>query len=578
MREKFRDIRRTLNTDIFVGERYEKNLNNITVMAIIIIVIGCMMTLINAGQGRYAIAVYPLLILIAGIGTLISVIKFRSRRGATAISIPTILIVFTVELLVADNGFAYLWMLLVPLAVCYMFSVKLGVYITAYLQLLLVIVFLTPIRRVVASHYTEIAMSRFPLLFFFNGLLVIVVMYRYQKSVIFEIRHTNILNEEVKKQTAVAEERSRRIEQMSYQTIQTLANAIDAKDPYTKGHSTRVSQYSVYLAEALGWDKDRVDNLKYAALLHDIGKIGVPDSILNKPGRLTDMEYDIIKTHTTMGGNILKNRIMIAGAEDVARSHHERYDGGGYPEGRRGKEISEEARIVAIADAFDAMSSNRVYRKACTEEHIREEFTKGKGRQFDPDYADVFLDLWERGCFEKILENEDDVIDEKIEESSVLLQEAVNAFTSNESGNKEEMAGEPVEAEKLMESLKESAERRGAKEVEYKQFVQLYEYIVNLEKRFKHPFRLVMITLTPCEGEEPGTEELEKSMYYLEHSIRRTIRDVDIVTRYSRQQFLVILLGSDEQGVKSAMERTFRGYYKMIGNSVFTPEYYSISS
>ena len=224
------------------------------------------------------------------------------------------------------------------------------------------------------------------------------------------------------------------------------------------------------------------------------------------------------------------------------------------------------------------MSSNRVYRKACTEEHIREEFTKGKGRQFDPDYADVFLDLWERGCFEKILENEDDVIDEKIEESSVLLQEAVNAFTSNESGNKEEMAGEPVEAEKLMESLKESAERRGAKEVEYKQFVQLYEYIVNLEKRFKHPFRLVMITLTPCEGEEPGTEELEKSMYYLEHSIRRTIRDVDIVTRYSRQQFLVILLGSDEQGVKSAMERTLRGYYKMIGNSVFTPEYYSISS
>ena len=87
-----------------------------------------------------------------------------------------------------------------------------------------------------------------------------------------------------------------------------------------------------------------------------------------------------------------------------------------------------------------------------------------------------------------------------------------------------------------------------------------------------------MITLTPCEGEEPGTEELEKSMYYLEHSIRRTIRDVDIVTRYSRQQFLVILLGSDEQGVKSAMERTFRGYYKMIGNSAFTPEYYSISS
>lgn len=569
---------RTLNTDIFVGERYERNLSNITVMAIIIMVIGCMMTFINAEQGRYAIAVYPLFIFFSGIGTLISAVKFRSRKGAIAISIPTILIVFTVELLAADNGFAYLWTLLIPLAVCYMFSVKLGVYITTYFQLLLVIVFYTPIRRFVAQHYTEIAMSRFPLLFFFNGLLAIVVMYRYQKSAIFEIWHTNILNEEVKKQTAVAEERSRRIEQISYQTIQTLANAIDAKDPYTKGHSTRVSQYSVFLAEALGWEKDRVDNLKYAALLHDIGKIGVPDSILNKPGRLTDTEYGIIKTHTTMGGNILKNRIMIDGAEDVARSHHERFDGKGYPEGLKGKEISEEARIVAIADAFDAMSSNRVYRKACTEEHIRKEFGAGKGRQFDPDYAEVFLDLWERGCFEEILCNEEDTIDDNIEESSVLLQEAVNIFSSKESGTDKAVTDEPVDAERLTESLKDNVERSGTKDVEYKQFVRLYEYILNLEKRFHHPFMLVMITMTPCEGEEPRKEELEKTMYYMDHAIRRTIRDVDIVTRYSRQQFLIILLGSDAEGVKNAMERIFRGYYKMIGHSVFTPEYCTLNT
>lgn len=140
---------------------------------------------------------------------------------------------------------------------------------------------------------------------------------------------------------------SERIQKMTLHTIRTLANAIDAKDPYTRGHSTRVSQYAVMIAEALGWKKARINDLRYAALLHDIGKIGVPDSILNKPTRLTDVEFDIIKSHTTTGGEILGERTVIESARDVALSHHERYDGRGYPRGLSGKEITEEARISA---------------------------------------------------------------------------------------------------------------------------------------------------------------------------------------------------------------------------------------
>ena len=238
------------------------------------------------------------------------------------------------------------------------------------------------------------------------------------------------LKEEVARQTAKAEERSRKIEQMSLQTIHTLANAIDAKDPYTKGHSARVSQYSVMMAEALGWDKDKVENLRYAALLHDIGKIGVPDSILNNPKKLSDAEYSIIKGHANMGGDILKNRMMVEGAEDVARSHHERFDGSGYPRGLEGEAISEQARIVSIADAFDAMSSKRIYRRAYSFDFIRNELIEGKGKQFDPYLVDVFIGLWDHGLLDVILKNDSVEEDDGMEASSALLQEVMESFVA----------------------------------------------------------------------------------------------------------------------------------------------------
>ena len=210
------------------------------------------------------------------------------------------------------------------------------------------------------------------------------------------------LEVEVEKQTRVAQERHKKLEQMSFQLVQTLANAIDAKDNYTNGHSSRVAEYSVRIARAMGWKKDEVDILKYEGLLHDIGKIGISDAILNKAARLSDDEFDILRDHVTIGGDIMHDATTLPGADNVILHHHERYDGTGYPHGLRGEQIPMDARIIAIADTYDAMSSNRIYRKALSKEVIRIELLKGSGRQFDPKILEVFISLFDRGLLDDV--------------------------------------------------------------------------------------------------------------------------------------------------------------------------------
>ena len=177
------------------------------------------------------------------------------------------------------------------------------------------------------------------------------------------------------------------------QTAQALASAIDAKDSYTNGHSHRVAYYSVKIAEELGLPKDECDRIYFAALLHDVGKIGVPIEILSKPGRLTDEEFDQIKQHPVVGGQILASISQAPWLSIGARYHHERYDGRGYPDGLKGQDIPEIARIIGVADAYDAMTSKRSYRDAIPQHLVREEIVKGMGTQFDPDYAVIMLHL-----------------------------------------------------------------------------------------------------------------------------------------------------------------------------------------
>lgn len=175
------------------------------------------------------------------------------------------------------------------------------------------------------------------------------------------------------------------------QTAEALANAIDAKDAYTKGHSTRVAQYSEMIAREAGLSDEECEKVYFAALLHDVGKIGVPDMIINKEGRLTDEEFAAIKMHPVYGNRILSSIKQSPYLSIGAHYHHERYDGRGYPEGLKGTDIPEIARIIAVADAYDAMTSKRSYRDVIPQEVVRNELVKGLGTQFDEKYARIMI-------------------------------------------------------------------------------------------------------------------------------------------------------------------------------------------
>lgn len=720
-----------LGRPIYEGDRLKGNLAALTAAGLIAAILGLILLVMNVLQPELSI---PKIIMsnvtLLGGASCAYLAHFRRDRKS-AVMIPTLFCCFAFTFYALTGyaeGTGILWSIILPIGMCYFVGVRHGVILSVYYSILYALVFYTPLGNSLKIYYTDAFCIRFPMMYAGLTAFTAIAMIQYHRTALFEIDHTNRLNEEVKRQTAVAEERSRKIEQMSFQTIQTLANAIDAKDPYTKGHSTRVGAYSVAIAGTLGWNQDRINDLHYAALLHDIGKIGVPDSILNKPRRLTDVEYDIIKSHTTMGGDILRDRIIIRNAEDVARSHHERYDGRGYPRGLKGEEISEEARIVGIADAFDAMSSNRVYRPACEPDFIRHELVEGRGKQFDPHFTDIFMKLWDEGKLDAILAGDGQEDDgREIEASSALLQEVMEAFAiktaadqtdvvtgimsrttgeaeiarcmkeepgcfvffdmdnlklindtnGHEAGDRAlhllggillensadslccrlggdeflffmknvtpeeaeervrkiisgfnekktadagivaaslsagmvmvtpadtytvaynkadkalyhvkqngkcgcyfyrdvsaDLTNELVDVNRLVRGIRNSGSYQGAMDVEYRQFAKLYEFVTNLEKRFDQQFSLVMITLENPAGNAAQLEELEKSMFCMEQAIRQTIRNVDVLTRYSRQQFLIILLGADPEGVRTVVDRIFKGYYKMNGGSPFTP-------
>ena len=191
------------------------------------------------------------------------------------------------------------------------------------------------------------------------------------------------------------EQKTRENKDLFLQVVSSLAAAIDTKDEYTKGHSSRVAEYSRMIAKRSGFSDARQDEIYMLGLLHDVGKIGIPNGLLNKPGTLTDDEFAQIRKHSAMGASILKNIENDPKFEQCAMYHHERYDGTGYPTGIKGTEIPEEARIIAVADAYDAMSSDRSYRSHLTQDEIKNELELGMGTQFDPKFAGIMLAIVE---------------------------------------------------------------------------------------------------------------------------------------------------------------------------------------
>lgn len=206
------------------------------------------------------------------------------------------------------------------------------------------------------------------------------------RHIIDLIRLQRNLSQEVEKKT----EENRKL---FIHVVRSLAEAIDAKDTYTNGHSGRVAEYSKEIAKRYGYSEKKQNDVYMMGILHDIGKIGVPDEVINKQSKLDDDEFEKIKKHPAMGARILEKIKEMPTLATGARWHHERYGGGGYPDGLVKEEIPEEARIIAVADAYDAMSSRRSYRDVLPQQVVRLEIEKGKGTQFDPRFADIMLEM-----------------------------------------------------------------------------------------------------------------------------------------------------------------------------------------
>ena len=217
--------------------------------------------------------------------------------------------------------------------------------------------------------------------------------------------------DEIKKINEKLEDSKEQLEQAYLDMIQTLRYTVEAKDSYTRGHSDRVSEYSVLIGEKLGLSEEQIKTLRIGGLFHDIGKIGIPDSILLKPAKLTDDEYSQIKNHPSIGAHILGNATIFKEIIPIVKHHHEKYDGNGYPSRLKGEEIPYMARIAAVADTFDAMTSRRSYRGPIDIEHVKEEIKRCEGTQFDPQIAEVFLDILNNN-FDKIKEIQEKYISE----------------------------------------------------------------------------------------------------------------------------------------------------------------------
>lgn len=528
--------------------------------------------------------------------------------------------------------------------------------------------------------------------------------------------------------TKMLDEKTNEMQKMTFQAITVIANTIDAKDEYTKGHSQRVSEYSYALAKELGLEETEAQNIRNIALLHDIGKIGVPDSVLNKPGKLTDSEYEIMKQHPIVGADILKDIKMIPGLDIGAKYHHERYDGKGYPSGLCGEEIPYIARIICVADAYDAMSSNRVYRRRFSEEKILEELERSKGTQFDPEIASAFIRLLkekkikplipgfverrerpvevvipesllelrqkknlldelsdikriksvetsigtelerEDGCMllidvdnigeinknygyirgdyclitvaktlikqnknllisrvggdeflcfipeiNSIMDAEKTVINilhmintqiSKIEElrgitlsvgvalsvvsgreySKLYMdadkalyhikQEGKNGFyIYSDNGKEDDKYMSSQDLNNLVHIIQKEYSYQGAFKVDYPEFEKVYEFIRNIGKRNAQTIQLVLFTIKPIDERTFDMEDRANVMQYVESAIVNTVRTVDVTTRYSSTQQMVIFMNLESDSIHMVIDRVLKEFYKMYDKRDVTLTY-----
>ena len=352
-----------------------------------------------------------------------------------------------------------------------------------------------------------------------RGGYVGVGLFVFQLSLAFSgWRAIGIKNKEQKEEIIASREKTAA---MGVQLVTALVNAVEAKDPYTSGHSNRVAMYAREIARRDGKDKEYLKRLFYMGIVHDIGKISIPDYILQKPGRLTDEEYAIIKHHPEKGEEILADVSEMPWINVGVRSHHERYDGKGYPDGLAGTSIPEEARIIAVADAYDAMTSDRAYRSHMDQAKVRKIIEEGKGSQFDPHFADIMIQM----------------IDED------------TAYSMHGSTGSDLLG-----IVSLTLHLEKAAREAGAFYTSEDSFQEIYNFLKKYARRNHTHIQLILLTMQEGKGDQAA------ACIKLTDAIRNTIRSSDIMAAVNESQYMVILMDSTSENTRTVIERIRSAY------------------
>lgn len=385
-----KDFYTVINTDS-MNKHQRKQRFTLILFAELVIV--AFMTFVTVYDFRNGNSEYELLsVLLLGMYTisLLLTVLFRERKIANIFFCLTITANFVYSFYIkGNNGIGSIWLLLLPMLSMYVIGIAHGLHSSIIATISLIVLFIIPYtREQLLQRYSVIFLFRYFALYVVGFILSTFSMYTFHTLRLKENEYQQEL------EAAVTEEHNK-VVAISMQTIISISNAVEAKNVSVGKHSMRVAHFACILAEKLGWPENEIRRLHTIAMLHDIGKIGVESKILNKDSVLTEEEFEKMKKHTTIGGNILKDFTIIPHVDLGANYHHEHYDGKGYPSGLSGEEIPIEARIVCIADSFDSMKYPRGYKVNLNSEDIKAEFLKGRGTQFDPNLTDKFLTVCE---------------------------------------------------------------------------------------------------------------------------------------------------------------------------------------
>lgn len=404
MKKLWQEIKLYINTDWHTDEQKKRQKNAVRTACAVFVLICTVMSLINwVGESYFMMATTASLAV--SFLLLFLVLKYKNSEKAfhacAVFLVLLVTVIFTYYLLTGgEQGFSPIWILLVPSAAFLLLGNTYGLVTGIYFLIAVFVCFWSPEKELLPYEFDATYLRRFPVVYFSSLVLALVTSHR-----IFVYEY-NRVKQQGELEKAVREEHEK-VEQLTIQVIQSICNTVDARDSYTKQHSIRVAKYSSEIARRLGWSEKQINNLYNAAVLHDIGKIGVADDVLKKHGGLTAEEYEEMKKHVVIGGEILKDITTIDKVAEGAKYHHERFDGRGYACGLKGEEIPIEARIIGIADAVDAMYSTRIYRGKQDISYIAHEVREGRGTQFDDKLANIMLEMIEDGFLEVVNENRD---------------------------------------------------------------------------------------------------------------------------------------------------------------------------